>query len=127
MFEGQLLFPAGPNPAVPYRLYGPWMLRRGDSVRCTVDVGAISGAPVVDIELFTKNTEDAGDGTNADAAAATVIVANAIGRQTVEWLSAGNIALKELVRYRYTITGNAVTDWIIFRMLQPVWFDSLKA
>ena len=126
MFDGQLVFP-GPNPQVPYRLFGPWMTESPRLGMMTVDVGAISGPAVVEIELFTKNTEDAGDGTNADAMAATMIVANAIGRQTVEWFSAGNIALKELVRYRFSVTGNAQTDWILFRMLSPVWFDSVKA
>lgn len=122
MFDAQLLFP-GSNPGTGIRVFSPWFPRQGDSVRMTLEVVQINAA-TLEAEVFTKNTEDAGDGTDADTA--TSIVASAVGRTTTEWTS-GTASLLELVRYRFIVTGSNVTDWILFRMLSPVWFDSLRA
>lgn len=89
----------------------------------TPEVVAINGATLT-IDLFTKNTEDAGDGTNADAG--TSISVGGTGRITVEWTS-GTAILEELVRYRFTVTGSNVSDWVLFRILPPVWFDSVRS
>jgi len=126
MFDAQLLFP-GSVPSTGIKVYSPWFARQADSARVTLEVVQINGATIV-VEVFTKNTEDDGDGLNADSAGApTKITANVVGRTTTEWLWAGTISLKEMVRYRYTITGNEVSDWVLFRMVSPAWFDSVKA
>lgn len=126
MFDAQLLF-AGANPQAGIRVYSPWTPKKADHLRATLEVVHIIPGCVIEVEIWTKNTEDGGDGTNADAAAATIIVGNVQGRQTLEWFSAGNITLKELVRYRFTVTGQNVTDWVLFRMLPIVWFDAVQA
>jgi hypothetical protein len=122
MFEAQMLFP-GAVPATGIMVYGPWFSKQGDSLRATVDIAQVNGA-TLKVEVFSKNTEDTGDGTNADAA--TNITSGATGRTTAEWTS-GTATLKELVRYRFKVTGAVVSDWVLFRMLSPVWFDSVKA
>jgi len=33
--------------------------------------------------------------------------------------------MNELVRYGFEVSGTA-GDWVLFRMLPPVWFDSVK-
>ena len=122
MFDAQLLFP-GAVPATGIMVYSPWFPRGADSFRATVDIVQVNGA-TLKIEVFSKNTEDTGDGTNADAA--TSISSAAAGRSTAEWTS-GTATLKELVRYRFKVTGTAVSDWVLFRMLTPVWFNTARA
>lgn len=126
MFDGQLLFP-GAVPATGIKIYGPWMPKGGDHVRITAECLQVDGA-TLKVELFTKNSEDSGDGTNADSGGVpTNITLNATGRTTTEWYSTGTVTLKEMVRYRFTVTGAIQTDWILFRMLAPVWFNAAKA
>jgi hypothetical protein len=112
MFEAQVLFKG-------CTIYSPWFPRRGDNVRCTIDVDAISGA-TIEVRLFTKNTEDIGDGTDVDATVTLSLAAT--GRDTDEWPG----GLEELVRYKFTVTGTNNYDWVLFRMLPPVWFDAVK-
>jgi hypothetical protein len=120
------LFP-GTVPATGIKVYSPWFPRQADSIRVTLEVVQINGATIV-VELFTKKSEDSGDGTIADSAGApTKITANVIGRTTTEWLAAGTITLSEMIRYRFNVTGASVSDWVLFRMLAPVWFNSVKA
>jgi len=126
MFDAQLLFP-GSVPGTGIKIYSPWFPRQADHMRVTLEVVEINGA-TIEAMLFTKNSEDGGDGTNADSAGGpTNITANAVGRTTTEWYSSGTIALKEMVRYRFLITGTLTSDWVLFRMLSPVWFNAVKA
>ena len=74
------------------------------------------------VEVFTKNKEDTSDGTNADSGATTKITLTTATRGTTEWGPSLSPALKELVRYKYTVT----TNWVLFRMLTPVWFNAVK-
>ncbi len=93
----------------------------------TLELVAVSGATIV-VELFTKNSEDSGDGQNADSSGTPQsITASSAGRTTAEWLAAGTISLLELVRYRFRVTGSNAFDWALFRMLAPVWFDAVIA
>jgi hypothetical protein len=125
MFDAQLLFP-GAVPATGIKILGPWFPKQGDHARITLEVAEVNGA-TIKVELFTKNSEDAGDGTNADSGGVpTNITAAATGRTTQEWYSTGTIALKEMVRYRFTVTGGVASDWVLFRMLSPVWFSAVK-
>lgn len=119
MFEAQLLI----RGSSALTIYSPWFPRQGDSLRATLEVVAIAGTGTsINVEVFTKNSEDAGDGT--DAAAGTDINRTSAGRETVEWLK----SLEELVRYKYTVDStNDPAAWVLFRMLPPVWFDSVKA
>ena len=113
MFESQILLKGA-------TIYSPWFPRRGDNVRCTIDVSAISGA-TIQVNLFTKNTTDAGDGSDADAV--TYITKNSTGRADNTWIG----VTQEMCRYKFTVTGSNNYDWVLFRMLPPLWFDSVKA
>lgn len=121
MFDAQLLFPGAAGAALSF--YGPWMRRGGDNLRVTVDVVARVSSQLT-VRVFTKNTEDSGDGIDADAG--TSIVTTATGRASAEWTS--GTTLQELVRYKYTVqsTGSGAGDWVLFRMLTPIWFDTVK-
>jgi hypothetical protein len=73
------------------------------------------------VHLFHKAAEDAGDGTDVNGG--ITISASAVGRTTAtEWSG-----LKDLVRYRFTLTsGGEEPSSLLFRMLPPSWFDSVK-
>jgi hypothetical protein len=121
MFEAQLL-PGGVT------IFGPWMNRQADNVRCTVEVVALASSPTLEVSLETKNSEDAGDG---QVTGGPTLSASSVGRVTDEWdsqdlVNGGSTGLLELVRYKYVTIGDS-TDWVLFRMLNPNWFDSVKA
>lgn len=124
MFEGQMLIKGSGSGTI---VFSPWFPRHGDSVRCALDLEAATTNGTLTVDLFTKNTEDTGDGSNSDSSGSAKITSTAgtPGRYAAEWVSKGTIGLKELVRYRFTAGGSAATDWVLFRMLPPVWFDSV--
>jgi len=99
-------------------VYSPWFPRQGDNARFTLEVVAVSSA-TLKVEVFTKNSEDAGDGTIVSGVSAT---STTVERKVFE----AEGGLEELVRYKFTVT-DAVTKWVLFRMLRPVWFDSVEA
>lgn len=118
MFQGQLL---NKGSAV----YSPWMERGGDYVRVSAELIDLGGSGTLKVQVFTKNKEDAGNGSDVDAS--TFITIASAGRDTVEWGPGTGSGLKELVRYRISESNNASGDWIMFRMLTPVWFNAVDA
>lgn len=112
-------------------VFSPWFAREGDHARFTVDVVSMGqaggGSPEITVRAWTKNTEDTGDGADADATVS--IVRTATGRTTAEWLSTSSTGLKELVRYKLAVanTSDLGTVWVLFRMLPPVWFNAVGA
>jgi len=113
MFNAQYIFQSD-------ELYSPWMNRQGDSIRATLDLIQSNGG-TLEVRVYTKSVEDAGDGLDADAT--TSISSSTVGRADDEW----NAVLKDLVRYRFKCTGAASGDYVLFRMLTPVWFNAIDA
>lgn len=114
MFDAQYLFEGD-------SVFSPWMSRGGDNLIVSVDVAAVDGTGAgIYIEVFHKNTEDPGDGT---LIASPVISETTTGRADAEYLG-----LEELVRYRFSApSGAAAGSRVLYRMLQPIWFDDLNA
>lgn len=127
MIDAHLLktMPAAGAEQQPVLVYSPWFPREGDNGRFTLEVVAISEATIT-LEVFHKNTEDTGDGT-AYGDATNILFDNKSGRTTQEWTG-----LKELVRFRYEVLPHSeapdgTVGWVLFRLLRPVWFESVKA
>lgn len=118
MFTAQYL-PTGTT------IWSPWFSRQGDYLRPTLEVVANGGSsPTITVKVYTKNTEDTTDGTNADSG--TTITGTTAGtRYTAEWVPSPNAShgLDELVRYQFAVTGSSA--WVLFRMLTPVWFNKV--
>lgn len=119
MFEAQLL-------QAPSTVYSPWFPRGGCSITATLDVVEIEGDDtIIKVEVFTKPSEDAGPGSNADVG--TDIQRSGTdgpGRSSETW--AGEV--NDLVRYKFDVTNDmGLPGWVLFRMLPPLWFDSVKA
>lgn len=118
MFDGQYIHASFGTPVV---IDGPWFGRKGDMIDYTVDIADVLNA-TISVALIHKNTEDTGNGA---ATGSTIAATSTIGRTDQEFTS----GLKEMVRYRFTVVCEDEVPglgWILFRMLPPVWFDSLK-
>ena len=114
MYEAQMLISQGSTTKTP--VYSPWMKRGGDYLRATAEY--LEGTGTLTVEVATKNNEDTGDGSVIAGTSISLIEA---GRTTEQWGE-----LKELVRYKITAGGTS-GQWIILRMLEPVWFDAVDA
>ena len=114
MFQAQMLISQG--TAVKTPVYSPWTERGGDYLRASVEF--IDGTGELTIEVATKNHTDPGDGT---VISGTSIFIDGAGSETEQWTE-----LKEMVRYKIT-TGGTSGKWVLFRILEPVWFDAVEA
>lgn len=99
-----------------------WIPRGGDHLRQAVESVANSESQLT-IELWHKNRDEAGNGTLYSGP--SIYFSDNTGIETAEWTG-----LKELIRFQLTLSplGESSTrgGWILFRFLQPVWFESLK-
>jgi hypothetical protein len=122
MIDGTLIFQGT-------TVFSPWFPRGGDFVTVTAELIAKSGG-TLKIELFHKNANDPGDGANVDTAGTpkSITFNNPTPpvRTSTDWAKSATIAgLKELVRYKFTMTGSG-SEWMLFRMLPPVWYDKVE-
>lgn len=76
------------------------------------------------IEIFHKNTEDAGNGGQVGSFSLLWNAGEANG--TVKSVDVTD-GMKELVRFKYQCTSSSSTGWFRFQMLQPTWYDAAKA
>src|SRR5262245_39615578 len=95
--------------------YSPWFPRAADNAVFTAEVLQDTfGNGGIELEVFTKNTEDEGSGGSAvatlSALAGSFFEANVIG-------------LKELVRFGITFKASSAGEGAVFRMLPPTWYD----
>ena len=75
------------------------------------------------VEVWTKATTEAGDGTGPatnTASSTTFGSTSTPGRYTATYLG-----LNQLVRFKFK-PGTTDGKWVMFRILPPSWFDSVK-
>ena len=116
MFQAQYLFYSD-----TVSLFSPWMVRRGDNIQIVAEALAFIGSsPELSVELYTKNSEDPGDGDPLG----TALTITSVGPASKEFSGCD-----ELVRYKYTYSSSSANsyDYALFRMLSPVWFDDVLA
>ena len=114
MFDAQYLHAAALGSE---SVFGPLMSRGGDNIIATLDVIAVTGTGSFSIDLYHKAHEDAGDGSALSGSLTTM----GDGRTTKGWSG-----LKDLVRYKITFSGGIEFAGLgLFRMLPPIWFDSV--
>ena len=128
MFDAQTIQMQGTTST---DVYSPWFPRGGDYGLISLEVAVIGGAgtPTLAVALFHKNTSDTGDGSLATTLSFS---RTAAGRTSVDFSNGAGASptfagFKELVRYKFTLSGGAVniTSWATFRMLAPVWYDKV--
>lgn len=115
MFQAQLLMCTNPSQPV----YSPWFPRQGDNLRATVELAANGASANVTVTVLTK----AQDATTNGTAIGSTFASSGPGRVTAEFTPTDGI--NELVRYKFD-PGTTSSGWVLFRMLAPVWFDSIK-
>ena len=120
MFEAQIL-------KVGCTVYSPWFPRGGCSITATLEVVEIDGTdPTINVEVYTKASDDSGAGTDAEAGRdITRTLGDGPGRTSETWVGKVN----DFVRYKFTIANESSEDpgWVLFRMLPPQWFDAVIA
>ncbi|MBK8097555.1 MAG: hypothetical protein IPK26_10625 [Planctomycetes bacterium] len=112
------------DATVDVEVFGVWVPRRGDNLRCTVEVVAAYGAELT-VELLQKGMDQVGDG--APFSPTTTLVFSGVGRQTAEWSG-----LMEVVRFRLSLArsdtlSEGLRGWVVFRFQEPVWFESVRS
>ena len=107
-------------------VFSPWIVREGDNLRVNVDVVSLDHTTLT-VRLFSKREFAVGDGIEVDNT--RTITTSAVGRMLQEWGPTTGTGLKSLVRYQFTATqvqpNPSATPRVVFRMLSPVWFDTL--
>lgn len=106
----------------PLDVYSVWMPRKADNVRFTVEVVANYRTELA-ATLWERNYDETGDGATAGVA---VGFNQTMGRETLE-----KLGCKDLVRFQFRLNrGEDLLDteigWVLLRVLQPVWFESVK-
>lgn len=115
MFDAQLIVTDANAPEV----FSPWFPRQADNAVFTLEIVAKQGSTKLTVQLFTKTTDDAGDG----GAVASPTDVGSVGRTALPQEG----EMQTLVRYRYTASAGSAGDWILFRLLPPVWYDTVKS
>jgi hypothetical protein len=118
MFDAQLMITGT-------EVYSPWFARGGDNLTATVEVVDAAASVVLEVEVYTKNSDTKGDGAEASAGTVSLTQAGA-GPDSATW-TGGSLTpgLLELVRYKFKVTGSSGSAWVLFRMRAPVWFDTV--
>jgi hypothetical protein len=107
-------------------VYSPWFPRQADMLRVVAECVAVNGSTLT-IELYTKNSEETGDGAPVNTGVS--ISLSSVGRSAAtEWQTVGGQeGVQQLLRFRYTVAsgGGNPNDWILFRLLPAVWYDTV--
>lgn len=97
-------------------VYTDWGPRGDDNARFYVEVlDGDSDSRELNVAVYHKDREVTGDGSSAGSQAITV----SAGKGYVEVTG-----LYELVRLRFSITSPSAGNWLRFRVLGVVWFDT---
>ena len=119
-------------------LFTEWLDREADNAIFTYEAIYVFGSAVLDVEVYTKNSEDTGPGTKI-----TAITKTTSGRFTKLKITGNN--LKEMLRFKIVVTGDPIggqllaptpcTDaeeldisilavsYAVYRFLETTWFD----
>ena len=105
-------------PGAGTTYYGPWMPRQGNSLSAVLEVIDAMLPFTLKLEVQTKNHEDSD-------ASPTLLTGNATATG-VETKDVSVSGAKELVRFKFTATGDPGGDtptatWVHFRTNQPIW------
>lgn len=124
MFQAQMLTATGVANAAD--IFSPWFPRGGDNMICTVEILSLPNtSPTgLTVEVWTKAKSDVGDGGGAltnTASTTSFGSTSTVGRYSATY--AAN--LNELIRYKFK-PGTTEGKWVLFRMLPPSFFDTVK-
>lgn len=114
--QGEILFAGWSGTTDADWAYTPWMPVRGDKATYGVEVLHLAGGATLVWEVQTRTVASGAGALDTPVAAVTI---SAAGLSTA---TSGAVLAKEIVRYRFRVTGSAsVSSYAIFRALQPSW------
>ena len=120
MFDSQLLIAKDTTLTI----FSPWFPRGGDNAIFSLDVIDVDGTPSLAVDIFTKNSEDTGEG--AMTGISFSMTGTTAGVTTTRLESTKTNGMLELVRYQFKLTAGNAGDWILFRMLPTSWYDDVR-
>lgn len=103
----------------PQTYYTPWFPRGADNAVFTMEkiLDTIpGGAGAFTVTVWTKNREDEGSAPDSLVATFTSLHGN--------FYEAACTGLEEMVRFRIVFTASLAGQGVIYRFLQPTWYDS---
>lgn len=111
----------------PMTFYSPWFSRGGCGAEFVIDILNKSSAASLELGIQTKNSED--DNQTGTGGVVTIKTQTFTASGTVlagcdvkgALLNSSTEGLKELVRFRYILSGSGSQEWMHFRMLSPSW------
>jgi len=112
MFQAQCLFKDN-------IVWSPWIPRKADNVQIFVDLGDKRGtAPSLKVQVWTKSKDTAGAGDQ---------ITGDLDISSVGQLGREYTSCNELIRYKFTASSPSGNDYdyVLFRMLSPIWFDDV--
>jgi hypothetical protein len=119
-------------------VYSDWFPRQGDDMILRVELidQSSSGTSLdVDVAVFTKNTEDTGDGAAVTAASPSI---NSVTMEAVSspadqaaliktiYVQSDANGLKELVRVKCSASNGNAGDWLELRIHAPIFFNGAE-
>jgi hypothetical protein len=127
MFDAQILI--APTIAIGqvFAIFSPWMSRGGDNATFSFEVFAdtLTTGAVFKIQVYTKKSEDAGDGIGITAAKTYTAGTDGLGVFTFESRATDAVSMDDMVRYRFSIDDSvSAGEFVMFAMHGPAWYDS---
>ena len=100
--------------------FTPWSPRQADNVIFYYYlVQPITGFEILTIQVYEKNLEDIGPGTQHGSASDDLSAGTTIKVRKVE-------GLKELVRLRLVVNDHQNALGVYYQILTPVWYNTAK-
>ena len=99
-------------------IFTPWYHRLADNARFAYEIIQTVGSPTFAVDVRHRNAEDTSP--EGDSAGSSWTTSGNFRLQTVS-------GLKEMFRFKITLTaGGASTSAIVYRFLEPTWFDQAE-
>ena len=103
----------GQSLASTQTVYSPWVDRMSSEARFYLDIIAVMSGVRLDVVIQHKKR------TEADSAASTIATCTQITTTGIKEVSASS--LRELVRFKFTVTDAGSMAWIHFRVMPTIW------
>jgi hypothetical protein len=120
--QGEILFAGWSGTTDADWAYTPWMPVRGDLATYGVEVLHLEGGATLIWGVQTRILESGTGPLDSPVSATTNPPITSPGVHAVVPVVPGAVPAKQLIRYRFRVTGSAsVSAYAIFRALQPSW------
>lgn len=96
--------------------FTPWFPKGADNGVFTLEKVQEIPSAALGVKVFTKNREDEGSSPGTEV--------GTFGSLSGAFHEVACTGLKELVRFKLTVTASQAGQGVIFRFLPPTWYDT---